>query len=1195
MPLISLTSPGRYVLEGRIVTMAAQGVIADGAIFIEDGAIQAVKPVDAPAPAGFEQAERVRTGDTLYPGLIELHNHLSYNAIPLWLLDRNFTNNGQWRGTHEYRRNVTGPAKVLGKTAGLVEAVIRFAECRSLLGGTTTSQGITLIGVGTKDFYPGLVRNVEAPLLPGLSAAGTRIDNPPNKEEDKPGYLDAQHGVDCYLQHLSEGIDDTARNWFLRLQRVDGSWAIHNSLCGIHSAALAPEDFEVLVAHGASMVWSPLSNYLLYGGTVDVEAVADSGIKVGLGSDWAPSGSKSLLGELKVAWLASQQAGGVFTAERLVRMATIEPAEILRWNEHVGSIEAGKRADIIAINGMSGDPFRHLIEARETSLTLVVIDGIPRVGQPRLMNRFALTDPEELSIGQSRRVLHLAQEGVHDLVGDLTLAEATSRLQDALENLPALAGDLESALLSGLTAGMAGSPLSPVQLELELDDEPIESMLGSLAEDLFPMELEPITVADDPNFLPKLVAAYNLPSFIKEGLPALYGEPVPPPFEAREEAFFFAGLPPRVNASVQTLRQFLSSWRKLTLDERKRIVAQAQVILTQNYVHLPFKRSMHGIDPGQQLRLLRYQLDQADDESLEPDIDFHTRLTRIFHSLRDLHTTYRLPYPFWGVVAWLPFFVEEYWNSEKGRYQYVISKVIGEALDQSALGAELLYWNGVPIAQAIAINAERHAGNNPDARRARGLNALTLRPLGQGLPPDEDWVTITYRDTAGNIHEARQEWLVFVPRSVLRGRSVVEANMLANTAMGIDDHTLGVQEAKAILFASGELKEKATFEPTLQEERITNADDSLRTSMPTAMRARVVTIDGQEFGHIRIFTFNVPSAAEFIGELGRLLRLMPANGVIVDIRGNGGGLIPAAEGALALFAAQRIDPQRGQFINTPLNLRLCELHAQPGDETALDRWIPSLRESVQTGAIYSQGFPITDPDFVHKIKQRYEGPVALITDGLCYSAADLFAAGFQDHALGPIIGVHRNTGAGGANVWSHSLLRLLATSREGELLPEYAPLPEGADFLVAMRRTIRSGLNAGDVVEDLGIVPDVYHPVTRDDLMAGNRDLLKAAAQVLVQWQAARPRIQFRDGGKRLGKFDVDLPAGSSGALTVNLRVAPIDAEGGETTVLDLDDILATSNRLSITLEVSGQTPSGQDYTYYASLSQDADEQGDES
>ena len=48
----------------------------------------------------------------------------------------------------------------------------------------------------------------------------------------------------------------------------------------------------------------------------------------------------------------------------------------------------------------------------------------------------------------------------------------------------------------------------------------------------------------------------------------------------------------------------------------------------------------------------------------------------------------------------------------------------------------------------------------------------------------------------------------------------------------------------------------------------------------------------------------------------------------------------------------------------------------------------------------------------------------LITDALCYSAADIFAAGFQDNGLGAIVGTDAHTGAGGANVWTHDLLRM---------------------------------------------------------------------------------------------------------------------------------------------------------------------------
>ena len=81
----------------------------------------------------------------------------------------------------------------------------------------------------------------------------------------------------CYLQHLSEGVVETARKQFMKLKRDDGTWALHSSFSGIHSTALQPDDFKILKDHGASVVWSPLSNFLLYGKTTDVRAAKESG------------------------------------------------------------------------------------------------------------------------------------------------------------------------------------------------------------------------------------------------------------------------------------------------------------------------------------------------------------------------------------------------------------------------------------------------------------------------------------------------------------------------------------------------------------------------------------------------------------------------------------------------------------------------------------------------------------------------------------------------------------------------------------------------------------------------------------------------------------------------------------------------------------------------------------------------------
>src|SRR3546814_5609002 len=61
---------------------------------------------------------------------------------------------------------------VLGKTRGYPEAIARYAECKSLLGGVTTSQGIALFSnAGIRRYYKGLLRNVEISGGPDLPAA----------------------------------------------------------------------------------------------------------------------------------------------------------------------------------------------------------------------------------------------------------------------------------------------------------------------------------------------------------------------------------------------------------------------------------------------------------------------------------------------------------------------------------------------------------------------------------------------------------------------------------------------------------------------------------------------------------------------------------------------------------------------------------------------------------------------------------------------------------------------------------------------------------------------------------------------------------------------------------------------------------------------------------------------------------------
>ena len=113
---------------------------------------------------------------------------------------------------------------------------------------------------------------------------------------------------------MSEGTDQDARQRFLDLEYAANTWAIDPDLIPIHCVALQAGDFQRL-SSAAGMVWSPLSNLLLYGDTADVSAAKAAGLSIALGSDWSPSGSKNLLGELKIARIVSDHLGGLFSGE----------------------------------------------------------------------------------------------------------------------------------------------------------------------------------------------------------------------------------------------------------------------------------------------------------------------------------------------------------------------------------------------------------------------------------------------------------------------------------------------------------------------------------------------------------------------------------------------------------------------------------------------------------------------------------------------------------------------------------------------------------------------------------------------------------------------------------------------------------------------------------------------------------------
>lgn len=544
-PIDPLTGPA-FALEGHVVTMDATfTALPKGVVYIDRGSIVAVRPTGADPPDGFGDAPVVRTGGTIYPGLIELHNHLSYNALPMWDVPKRFTNRDQWSSgsmQETYRRLVSGPMTVLGKLPGLVEAVVRYVEAKCLVAGVTTSQGVALFSnQGISKYYEGIVRNVERTYDEQLRAARTRIADVDAADAER--FLERLQDGTVLLLHLSEGTDDAARGHFEALNVDEDRWAITPALAGIHCVALRVGDFEVLAEHGGAAVWSPLSNLLLYGRTSKIHAAKREGVRIGLGSDWSPTGSKNLLGELKVARLTDPEAE-VFSDRELVALATRNAAEILGWQAVFGSLEPGKRADLLVVRHRKGDPYQRLLRAEESDVQLVVINGVPRYGSVRLMGEFTFDRPlESRTVGAARRRFYLHHPTGDPIVGALSLADAEDRLRDAMGRLPQLALDLEhpsaslaSALLSSAEphwmlvleheepAGIAqrphlpgpdGLPTARLTVDLAAAAKPLSELLE-------PLELDALTVSDDDGFLEAIAGQRNLPQDVARGLPGLY-------------------------------------------------------------------------------------------------------------------------------------------------------------------------------------------------------------------------------------------------------------------------------------------------------------------------------------------------------------------------------------------------------------------------------------------------------------------------------------------------------------------------------------------------------------------------------------------------------------------------------------------------------------------------------------------------
>jgi 5-methylthioadenosine/S-adenosylhomocysteine deaminase len=428
--------PEAVVLLGRVVTFDGERpVIDDGALYIgADERIHGARSRTEPAPPGFDAAPRIRTRGVIYPGLMDLHNHIVYNGLSLWQPKDQavpYTSRYKWPKDSSYEQFVSDPANALGALAG--KAQLKYLETKAVIGGVTAIQGSAKTG---RPYEGWLVRNVEYETFATGKKTVFQSALPlrgPKDHESRRKQLD---GGGAFIYHLCEGSDLAlvAEYTMVKTERL-----VRSRFCAVHCTALGPGDFgdwHTVVTEAepdarGSIIWSPFSNLWLYGTTTRVDEARDAGLRICLGADWSPSGTKNLLGELKVADLCNRTLfDGAFSDRELCEMATCNPADALGWNHRLGRLRTGLHADAVVIRDRGGDPYRNLIEALEGDVLLVTINGYPFYGTPGLMAATEAPEIEPIRIGGRKRMIRLRYTGIpdcdmgwHDVLTDIARAK----------------------------------------------------------------------------------------------------------------------------------------------------------------------------------------------------------------------------------------------------------------------------------------------------------------------------------------------------------------------------------------------------------------------------------------------------------------------------------------------------------------------------------------------------------------------------------------------------------------------------------------------------------------------------------------------------------------------------------------------------------------------------------------------------
>jgi len=437
------TIPSLLIRKGLIVTMNDAYDVVRGDVSIRDGRIAAVassiaEPHDAVVDAqdGF-----------VLPGLVQTHIHLCQTLFRSYADDLPLM---------DWLRTRVWPMEAAHTPASL-RAATRLATTELLLSGTTSILTMETVHDTDVVFEAAAESGIRATIgkcMMDAAADGTprRLRESTRHALDESQQLrDRWHGasdgrlraafaprfaVSCSRElleavasesadtrtlvhtHASENRDEIAivrelSGGLSNIQYLTALGLASPRLCAAHCVWVDEHEQALLAEHDVKVMHCPSSNLKLGSGLAPVVEMRKRGITVSLGADGAACNNRlDMFEEMRLAALiqATRRVPGSLTARDALTMATREGARTLGLHAELGSIEPGKRADLIVVDRErlhlvpDYDPYSTLVySARGSDVRTTIVDGTVLVDE-FVPNRVDLNDLRASARAEARRL-----------------------------------------------------------------------------------------------------------------------------------------------------------------------------------------------------------------------------------------------------------------------------------------------------------------------------------------------------------------------------------------------------------------------------------------------------------------------------------------------------------------------------------------------------------------------------------------------------------------------------------------------------------------------------------------------------------------------------------------------------------------------------------------------------------------------